>query len=169
MLQTRHVLGNSLHAQIFSALQFMYFCRVTQHISQAHKANEMILPVCEFCVFYWLKSLMNESTYREVWPYIKQEVLGRTAYFPWYDAACIENDMSYSSSTAHVFIVMVMFLPSCCIATIRGSTKKNILCCNNALNFSCSALKICLGSNRTIKVHFQQGITWTLIAFSCKN
>jgi hypothetical protein len=43
------------------------------------------------------------------------------AYFPLYDTGHIENDTSNSSSiVACVFVTTVTFLPSRCLATIRG-------------------------------------------------
>jgi hypothetical protein len=43
------------------------------------------------------------------------------AYFPWYDTGHIENDASNNSSiVACVFVTAVTFLPSRCLATIRG-------------------------------------------------
>jgi hypothetical protein len=43
------------------------------------------------------------------------------AYFSWYDTGHIENDASNNSSiVACVFITAVTFLPSRCLATIRG-------------------------------------------------
>jgi hypothetical protein len=40
-------------------------------------------------------------------------------YFPWYDTGQIENDASNNSSiVACVFVTAVIFLPSCCVATI---------------------------------------------------
>jgi hypothetical protein len=42
-------------------------------------------------------------------------------YFPWYDTGHIENDESNNSSiVACVFVTAVTFLPSRCLATIRG-------------------------------------------------
>jgi hypothetical protein len=42
-------------------------------------------------------------------------------YFPWYDTGHIENDASNDSSiVACVFVPPVRFLPSRCLATIRG-------------------------------------------------
>jgi hypothetical protein len=50
----------------------------------------------------------------------KEEVLGRTnRYFPSYDMDCIENDtFSNSSTVACIFIAVVMFTPSCYLATM---------------------------------------------------
>jgi hypothetical protein len=43
------------------------------------------------------------------------------AYFPWYDTGHIENDASNNSSIlGWVFVTVVTFLPSRCLATIRG-------------------------------------------------
>jgi hypothetical protein len=42
------------------------------------------------------------------------------AYFPWYDTSHIENFASNSSIVAFVFVTSVTFLPSRCLATIRG-------------------------------------------------
>jgi hypothetical protein len=43
------------------------------------------------------------------------------AYFPWYDMGHIENDASSNSSiVVCVFVTMVMFLLSRCLAIIRG-------------------------------------------------
>jgi hypothetical protein len=43
------------------------------------------------------------------------------AYFPWYDTGHIENGASnISSIAACVFVTAVTFLPSRCLATIRG-------------------------------------------------
>jgi hypothetical protein len=42
------------------------------------------------------------------------------AYFPWCDTAHMKNDASNSSIVACVFVTAVKFLPSCCLATIRG-------------------------------------------------
>jgi hypothetical protein len=43
------------------------------------------------------------------------------AYFPWYDTGHIENDASNNSSiVACVFVTVVTFLPSRCLATIGG-------------------------------------------------
>jgi hypothetical protein len=51
----------------------------------------------------------------------KQKVLGRTAYFPWYDTGHTENDASNNSSiVACLFVTTVTFLPSSCLVTIGG-------------------------------------------------
>jgi hypothetical protein len=42
------------------------------------------------------------------------------AYIPWYDTGHIENDAFNNSIVACVFITAVTFLPSRCLATIRG-------------------------------------------------
>jgi hypothetical protein len=42
------------------------------------------------------------------------------AYFSWYDMDRIENDVSNNSIAACVFITVVTFLQSSCLATIGG-------------------------------------------------
>jgi hypothetical protein len=43
------------------------------------------------------------------------------AHFPWYDKSHIENDASNNSSIdAYVFVTAVTYLPSRCLAMIRG-------------------------------------------------
>jgi hypothetical protein len=49
------------------------------------------------------------------------------AYFPSYDTGQIENDASNNSSiVACVFVTVVKFLPSRCLATIREFTYRHI-------------------------------------------
>jgi hypothetical protein len=43
------------------------------------------------------------------------------AYFPWYDTDCIENGASNTASiVACIFIAVVTFLMSYCLATVGG-------------------------------------------------
>jgi hypothetical protein len=43
-------------------------------------------------------------------------------FFPWYDTDCTEDDLSNNSSiTAYVFVAVVTFLLSCCLA-MKGDT-----------------------------------------------
>jgi hypothetical protein len=61
------------------------------------------------CIYFQV-SILNKKFWKEL-----------TTYFPWYDTGHIENDAFNNSSTvACVFITVVRFLPSRCLATIGG-------------------------------------------------
>jgi hypothetical protein len=57
----------------------MYFCRVTEHISQSYKANEMIFHGCLWILCFQLTEIMNKGQHlqRSI-QHIKQDFLGRT-------------------------------------------------------------------------------------------
>jgi hypothetical protein len=63
------------------------------------------------------------SRYKHRWKDIIKKKFWKEliAYFPWYDTGHIENDASNNSSiVACVFVTAVKFLPTRCLAKIRG-------------------------------------------------
>jgi hypothetical protein len=62
------------------------------------------------CQRYWKRRKVSNKKFWE-------ELI---AYFPWYDTGHIENDASNNSFVACVLVTAVTFLPSRCLATIRG-------------------------------------------------
>jgi hypothetical protein len=61
-------------------------------------------------IYFRLSSQSNKKFWEEL-----------IVYFPWYDTDHIENDVSNNSSiVACVFVTMVTFLPSRCLAMIGG-------------------------------------------------
>jgi hypothetical protein len=86
----------------------------TGHVGKFHWTSELILAAllkmgCSFRV-----CILNRQNNNKFW----EELI---AYFPWYDTGHIENDASNNSSiVACVFVTEVTFLPSRCLATIRG-------------------------------------------------
>jgi hypothetical protein len=63
---------------------------------------------------YFQTGYLKGTTNKKFW----EELI---AYFPWCDTGHIENDASNNSSiVACVFVTAVTFLPSLCLATIRG-------------------------------------------------
>jgi hypothetical protein len=68
------------------------------------------------CVLTLLKMLLLCKLNKKFW----EELI---AYFPWYDTGHIENDASKNYSiVACLFVTAATFLPSRCLATIRGYT-----------------------------------------------
>jgi hypothetical protein len=70
------------------------------------------------------------------WKNWEQEVLGKLiAYFSWYDTGHIENDGSNNSSLlACVFVTALTFLPSRCVAAIRGFLPSRCLATIRGIN-----------------------------------
>jgi hypothetical protein len=68
------------------------------------------------------KMLMGKPLMKAViWKINKKFWEQLIVYFPRYDTDRIENDVSNNSSiVAFVFVTAVTFLPSRCVATIRG-------------------------------------------------
>jgi hypothetical protein len=68
--------------------------------------------------FHWAESKKNKKFWEEL-----------IACFPWYDTDPIENDASNNSYIiACVFVTMVTFLPSHCLATVGRFLPKRKVC-----------------------------------------
>jgi hypothetical protein len=83
-------------------------------ISESPKESNTARPanaICGICNLHF-------SSLSLFWNKFWDELIG---HFPWHDTDRIEDDVSNSSSiVACVFVAAVTFLPSRCLATIRG-------------------------------------------------
>jgi hypothetical protein len=105
----------------FNIVYISKIIQVTLTLKKGLIVDRWLLPIEQTCLMVDIRNLCRVAQNVTFKFLTKISGKNQSPTFPWYDTDFIEDDAPNNSSiVACVFIAAVMFLPSRCLATIRG-------------------------------------------------